>query len=97
MTTQHTEQSELEELIERLNASADWLEYGAKPSGVLLPSGPDLRKAAALLAEDKKQPLTDEQVRDCWDSVRHMTGESRKIHAFASAIEQAHGIGKDQP
>lgn len=49
MTTQH---DELAGLIERLTASADWLEHGAKTADVPLASGPDLRKAAALLAAD---------------------------------------------
>lgn len=49
MTTQHHERAEL---IERLTASADWLEHGAKTADVPLASGPDLRQAAALLAAD---------------------------------------------
>lgn len=31
--------------------------------------------------------LTDEQIRDCWDRVRHITGESPKIHALAREVE----------
>ena len=53
----------------------------------------------AALAEPQRKPLTDEQVRDLWSW--SMTAEAERTattqqHAFARAIEAAHGIGEKQ-
>lgn len=57
----------------------------------------DLEPGAPLYTSPpaQRKPLADEAIRDCWSSVQGVTGVSPKIHAFARAIEAAHGIKGD--
>lgn len=55
----------------------------------------EIGRLRAALAEPQRKPLTDEQVRDLWSW--SMTAEAERTattqqHAFARAIEAAHGI-----
>jgi len=52
--------------------------------------------AAAAIEQAQRQPLTDEQVRDLWSWSATAEAErtaTTQQHAFARAIERAHGIG----
>lgn len=46
-------------------------------------------------AEPKREPLSDEQITDLWSwaSKQDQGPETTQQHAFARAIERAHGIG----
>jgi hypothetical protein len=98
--TQPEPQGERAQLIERLTASADWLEHGAKVAVVPLASGPDMRRAAALLsaAPAVRGPLTELDVRgmlasrlSCWH--RLSLQEAYELVELFSA----HHIGKPEP
>lgn len=70
-------------------------DIASDPKGVLVWDGEESLRAA----KPAQQPLTDEQIRDLWSW--SMTPEAERTaptqqHAFARAIEAAHGI-KEQP
>ncbi len=55
-----------------------------------------IKQLSAALAEPERKPLTDEEIRDLWSwsatSEAERTATTQQ-HAFARAIERAHGIG----
>ena len=90
--------------IEAMKMALDALEVANScVDGYYIPKGkthlPEVEQAITAikeaLAQPERKPLTDEQIRDLWSW--SMTAEAERTantqqHAFARAIEAAHGI-----